>query len=136
MGEGKGIISGSDIEIQICCQQLAVGTVASYYFPPEGCECVETERTDGFYWPASCALLPGSDDTPFCYVDPSSCSSAVSDIFSNEYGSVECSLDQFVYWIAPDVFENVDLVIFRKGAQTDADWTVEDFKADVESRNV
>jgi len=144
--EGKGIISGSDIEIQISCQQLAVGTVASYYFPPEGCECVGTERTDGFYWPASCALLPGSDDTPFCYVDPSSCSSAVSDIFSNEYGSVECTLDQFVYWIAPseigdsylpsislflsqefpewvksDVydFETVDLVIFLRGTDSD-----------------
>jgi len=91
-------------------------------------------------------LLPGSDDTPFCYADPSSCSSAVSDIFSNEYGSVECTLDQFVYWVAPselddselpsirlflsqefpewvesDVydFETVDLVIFLRGTDSD-----------------
>jgi len=97
--EGKGIISGKDVEIQIRCEQLPEGTQAPYWSPPVGCECVETERTDGFLWPSSCATLPGSNETPFCYVDSSSCSSAVPDDDSNEFSSVEC--EKFVYWMPP-----------------------------------
>jgi len=151
--QGKGIIAGSDIEIQISCQQVPEGMLASEYYPPEGCECVEVQRTDGFYWPASCASFPGSADTPICYVDPSACPFAESNIYSNEYGSVECTLDQFVYWIAPttqdpgflpsirpfldeefpewvesDVydFETVDLVIFLRATNYDFGDLLED----------
>jgi len=167
--DGKGIISGKDVEIQIRCEQLQEGTQAPLWTPPVGCECVETERTDGFLWPSSCATIPGSNETPFCYVDSSSCSSAIPDDFSDEFSSVQC--EKFVYWIAPaapgwatipieefvvsefpqwtksDIydFNSVDLVIIPIGAHhymnmggflLDVTWTMEEFLADLEARNV
>jgi len=164
--EGKGIISGKDVEIQIRCEQLPEGTQAPHWSPPVGCDCVEAERTDGFLWPSSCATLPGSNETPFCYVD-SSCSSAVPDDYSNEFSIVEC--EKFVYWMPPfdpnyatipveefiqsefpqwvksDVydFNTVDLVIIRQGVKIgdngflgDVSWNLETFLADLEARNV
>merc|ERR550534_1286674 len=106
--QGKGIISGKDVEIHIRCEQLPQGTQALQWSPPVGCECVETERTDGFLWPSSCATLPDSNETPICYVDSSSCSAAVPDEYSNQFSSVEC--EKFVYWITPIDANNPGMV--------------------------
>lgn len=163
---GKGVISGTDVHIQITCQQSSVGTVVAHWSPPQDCECVETTRTDGLIWLPSCSRVPESNETPYCYVNPDSCPSAVSNEFSDEFETVVCK--QFTYWIAPTGdnypqtlppiksfieselpewkqaevydFETIDLVILRRGIVNNdfysLPYTKQDLINDIESRNV
>merc|ERR550534_316257 len=163
---GKGVISGTDVHIQIRCQQSSVGTVAAYWTPPQDCECVGATRTDGLVWSPFCSRVPESNEIPYCYVDPNSCPSAVSNEFSDEFETVECK--QFTYWMPPTQdnypwtlvpieefiesefpewkqasqydFETIDLVIFRRGVSSSFDnaypYSKYEMMDDMEARNV
>jgi len=102
---GKGVISGTDVNIKVRCQQINAGVVAAYWKPPQDCECVAATRTDGLIWLPSCSRVPESNETPYCYVDPNSCPSAVSNEFSDEFETVECK--QFTWWkVASSSYSN------------------------------
>merc|ERR1712141_206984 len=140
--------------------------MGAHWSPPQDCECVETTRTDGLIWLPSCSRVPESNETPYCYVNPESCPSAVSNEFSDEFQTVVCK--QFTYWIAPTGdnypqtlppiksfieselpewkqaevydFETIDLVIIHRGTGSGSffalPFTKHDLINDIEARNV